>query len=90
MAQIALLRRGDDGRKAAREIIAELLVTDETRKRFAAMMSGLDIGYDVGEGHALLRRRMPDLELTIVGSRAPVHAAARCERHSSAVRVELL
>ena len=36
---------------------------DEPRKRFAAMMSGLDIHYDLGQGHPLLGRRMPDLEL---------------------------
>ena len=27
------------------------------------MMSGLDIHYDLGEGHQLLGRRMPDLDL---------------------------
>src|SRR6476620_6002945 len=32
-------------------------------KRFAAMQSGLDIHYDLGEGHPLLGRRMPDLDL---------------------------
>ena len=36
---------------------------DEPRRRFAAMMSGLDIHYDLGEGHPLLGRRMPDLDL---------------------------
>jgi 3-(3-hydroxy-phenyl)propionate hydroxylase len=36
---------------------------DEPRKRFAAMMSGLDIHYDLGAGHPLLGRRMPDLDL---------------------------
>src|SRR5262245_35012504 len=36
---------------------------DEPRKRFAAMISGLDIRYDLGEGHPLLGRRMPDLDL---------------------------
>jgi len=67
MAQIALLRRGDDGRKAAREAIAELLAMDGPRRRFGAMMSGLDIHYDLGEGHALLGRRMPDRELMVEG-----------------------
>ncbi|MBH5400894.1 FAD-dependent monooxygenase [Bradyrhizobium sp. CNPSo 4010] len=67
MAQIALLRRGDDGRKAAREVIAELLAMDEPRQRFGAMMSGLDIAYDLGAGHALLGRRMPDLDLVVDG-----------------------
>ena len=43
--------------------MAELLGMDEPRKRFAAMMSGLDIHYDLGEGHPLLGRRMPDLDL---------------------------
>ena len=36
---------------------------DEPRKWFAAMLSGLDIHYDLGEGHPLLGRRMPDLDL---------------------------
>jgi hypothetical protein len=63
MAQIALLRRPDDRTKAVRDIISELLSMDEPRKRFAAMMSGLDIHYDLGEGHPLLGRRMPDLDL---------------------------
>ena len=36
---------------------------DEPRKRFAGMMSGLDIQYDFGAGHPLLGRRMPDLEI---------------------------
>ena len=34
-----------------------------TPQAFGAMMSGLDIRYDLGEGHPLLGRRMPDLEL---------------------------
>ena len=62
MAQIPLLR-SDDHIQALRETISELLSMDEPRKRFAAMMSGLDIHYDLGEGHPLLGRRMPDLDL---------------------------
>ncbi len=62
MAQIAL-RRPDDRTKALSDTISELLSMDEPRKRFAAMMSGLDIHYDLGEGHPLLGRRMPDLDL---------------------------
>ena len=67
MAQIALLRRGDDSLKAAREVVSDLLGMDEPRKRFAAMMSGLDIRYDLGEGHPQLGRRMPDLDLVTPG-----------------------
>jgi len=62
MAQVTLLRR-DDRTKALVDIIGGLLKMDEPRKRIAAMMSGLDIHYDLGEGHPLLGRRMPDLEL---------------------------
>jgi hypothetical protein len=42
---------------------------DEPRKRFAADMSGLDIRYDFGEGHPLLGRRMPDLDLITANGR---------------------
>jgi len=62
MAQVAL-HRPDERTKALRDTVAELLRMDEPRKRFAARMSGLDIHYDLGEGHPLLGRRMPDLDL---------------------------
>ena len=62
MAQVAL-RRVDDRTEALRDSVSELLGMDEPRRRFAAMMSGLDIHYDLGEGHPLLGRRMPDLDL---------------------------
>src|SRR4029077_515876 len=50
------LGRGDDRTEALRETMTDLLRMDEPRKRFAAMMSGLDIHYDLGEGHPLLGR----------------------------------
>jgi 3-(3-hydroxy-phenyl)propionate hydroxylase len=62
MAQIAL-SRVDDRTEALREIVADLLLLEEPRKRIAGMMTGLDIRYDFGEGHPLLGRRMPDLDL---------------------------
>ena len=62
LAQVALLRR-DDRSQAAWNTVSEFLQMDEPRKRYAAMMSGLDIRYDLGEGHPLLGRRMPDLDL---------------------------
>jgi len=58
-----VLRRPDERIPALRDVMAELLGMDEPRKKFAAMMSGLDIRYDLGEGHPLLGRRMPDLDL---------------------------
>lgn len=62
MAQTAL-SRGDARTKALRETMSELLQMEEPRKRYAALMSGLDIRYDLGTGHPLLGRRMPDLDL---------------------------
>ena len=62
MAQGAL-RSTDERTEALRDTLTELLGMDEPRKRFAGMMSGLDIRYDLGEGHPLLGRRMPDLDL---------------------------
>jgi 3-(3-hydroxy-phenyl)propionate hydroxylase len=62
IAQNVLLR-GDDRVATVRDVIAEILVMDEPRKRFGAMMSGLDVRYDLGDGHPLLGRRMPDLDV---------------------------
>ena len=63
MAQVALLR-GDDRTNALRDIETEILKMDEPRRRLAADMSGLSVRYDLGEGHPLLGRRIPDLDLT--------------------------
>jgi 2-polyprenyl-6-methoxyphenol hydroxylase-like FAD-dependent oxidoreductase len=63
LAQIALMR-GDDRTKALHERMSELLKLDEPRKRYGAMMSGLDLQYDLGAGHPLLGRRIPDLDVT--------------------------
>jgi 2-polyprenyl-6-methoxyphenol hydroxylase-like FAD-dependent oxidoreductase len=73
MASI-FLRRDDERTRALRETFAELLGMDEPRQRFAADMSGLDIRYDFGEGHPLLGRRMPDLDL--VTANGPLRAFA--------------
>jgi 3-(3-hydroxy-phenyl)propionate hydroxylase len=67
MAQVALLR-SDDRTNALRDYVSEFLSMDEPRRRLAAEMSGLDVHYELGhyklgKGHALLGRRMPDLDL---------------------------
>jgi 2-polyprenyl-6-methoxyphenol hydroxylase-like FAD-dependent oxidoreductase len=62
MAQV-MLRRPDERTQALRDTMSEVLGMDGPSRRFAAMMSGLDIHYDLGEGHPLLGRRMPDLDL---------------------------
>jgi FAD binding domain len=58
------LNRGDERTNALRETLSELIKMDEPRKRYAGMMSGLDVHYDLGTGHPLLGRRMPDLDLS--------------------------
>jgi hypothetical protein len=58
-----VLQRRDERIKALVEVVSELASMDEPRKRLAGIVSGLDIHYDLGEGHPLLGRRMPDLDL---------------------------
>jgi hypothetical protein len=62
MAQTAL-QRHDERIKALVDVVSELARMDEPRKRLCGLISGLDIHYDLGEGHPLLGRRMPDLDL---------------------------
>src|SRR5262249_24830696 len=62
MAQAPLLR-SNARIDALRDTLTDLLGMEEPRKRIAGIMSGLDIHYDLGEGHQLLGRRMPDLDL---------------------------
>jgi 3-(3-hydroxy-phenyl)propionate hydroxylase len=62
MAQ-GVLQRRDDRIAALVNMVSELAVMDEPRKRLAGIISGLDIHYDLGEGHPLLGRRMPDIDL---------------------------
>jgi 2-polyprenyl-6-methoxyphenol hydroxylase-like FAD-dependent oxidoreductase len=71
MAQAALQRR-DERMKALVDVVSELASMDEPRKRLAGTISGLDIHYDLGEGHPLLGRRMPDLDL--VSADGPLRA----------------
>ena len=86
LAQSVLLRP-DERSKALRDTLADLLGMDEPRKRIAAMLSGLDIRYDLGFGtqieggtsqidvsHPLLGRRMPDLDLDTADGPARVYS----------------
>ncbi len=79
MASI-VLRREDDRTAALRDTVAELLGMDEPRQHFTAMMAGLDIRYDLGEGHPLLGRRMPDLDLEATGGPLRVYSLLHAAR----------
>jgi 2-polyprenyl-6-methoxyphenol hydroxylase-like FAD-dependent oxidoreductase len=63
MAQTALQRRQDEHMQALVDVVSELAMMDEPRRRLVGIVSGLDIQYDLGKGHPLLGRRMPDLDL---------------------------
>jgi 3-(3-hydroxy-phenyl)propionate hydroxylase len=60
---LGALQRRDERMMALVDVVSELASMDEPRKRLVGMSSGLDIHYDLGEGHPLLGRRMPDLDL---------------------------
>jgi 2-polyprenyl-6-methoxyphenol hydroxylase-like FAD-dependent oxidoreductase len=79
MAQVALMRP-DDRIEALRDTVSELLSMDEPRKQFAAMMSGLGVHYDLGEGHPLLGRRMPDLDLVTANGPLRVYTLLHAAR----------
>jgi 2-polyprenyl-6-methoxyphenol hydroxylase-like FAD-dependent oxidoreductase len=64
------ISRSDARTDALLGMVSELLSMDEPRKHVAGMLSGLDIHYDLGEGHPLLGRRMPDLDLVTAGGPA--------------------
>jgi 3-(3-hydroxy-phenyl)propionate hydroxylase len=73
MAQVALTETGART-DALRDIMTGLLGLDEPRKQIAGMVCGLDIHYDLGEGHPLLGRRMPDLDLVTAGGPVRVYS----------------
>jgi 3-(3-hydroxy-phenyl)propionate hydroxylase len=66
MAQVAL-HREDDRTLALRDIVGDLLKMEEPRKHIAGLMSGLDVRYEMGQGHPLLGRRIPDLDVITAG-----------------------
>jgi 3-(3-hydroxy-phenyl)propionate hydroxylase len=62
-----LLTRPDVRHQSLKATLAELIVMDEPRRHIYAMLAALDVHYELGEGHPLLGRRMPDLDLQTAG-----------------------
>lgn len=68
-----MLRRDDDRTRALRDTMAELLGFEEPREHLTAELSELGIAYDLGAGHPLLGRRMPDLDIVTTEGPVRVH-----------------
>ncbi len=79
MAQVAI-SEADERTQALKDIVTDLLGMDEPRRHVAGMMSGLDIHYDLGEGHPLLGRRTPDLDLGAADGPTTVFALLHAAR----------
>jgi 3-(3-hydroxy-phenyl)propionate hydroxylase len=73
MAHVAL-RRTEERTRALGEIASDIFGMDQPRKWMGGMMSGLDVHYDLGEGHPLVGRRMPDLEIDTDAGKVRVFA----------------
>lgn len=76
----AWLQRRDRRTDAIRNVFAELMAGEEARTRMAGLLSGLDAAYDLGEGHPLLGRRMPDLDLVVDGGAVRVYELLRAAK----------
>lgn len=85
MAQ-SLMQRADPRVGALAETVSGLLTIDEARKQLAGLISGLDVRYDLGEGHPLLGRRMPDLDVVTTNRQLRVYTLLH---HGRAVLLNL-
>lgn len=73
LAHVAAMRT-DARSTALSAVMAEVLQMEAPRRMMGGRMSGLDIAYDCGEGHPLLGRRMPDLDVELDGKICRVSA----------------
>jgi len=68
------LMRVDPRVEALRDTIAEVTVMEEPRKHLGALASGLGVHYDLGEGHPLLGRRVPDQDVVTADGPTTIYA----------------
>jgi hypothetical protein len=77
----------DDRTQALSDIVSEIVRMDEPRNPRRGAVRASDIRYDLGEGHPLLGRRMPDLDVVVAGKGSPrVHADARSAARAARLR----
>jgi 3-(3-hydroxy-phenyl)propionate hydroxylase len=77
---MSTLQRHDARIAAVRDLMAELAGMDEPRRHLTGLISGLDVHYDLGEGHPLIGRRMPDLDLERGGGTLRVYSLLHTAR----------
>ncbi|MGA8115974.1 MAG: FAD-dependent monooxygenase [Actinocatenispora sp.] len=53
---------------ALRDLVGDLIGIDEVNRALGGMVTALDIRYPLGDGHPLLGRRLPDLDLEAPGA----------------------
>jgi len=71
MAQ-SLFQKADPRQEALRDLLDEVLHLDDAATLVAGLVTGLDVAYDLGVGHPLLGRRMPDLDIVTADGPARV------------------
>jgi 3-(3-hydroxy-phenyl)propionate hydroxylase len=59
---------------ALNDAVGDLMTVDGACTRIAAQIHGLDVRYDLGDGHPLLGRRMPDLDVVTASGPTRVYA----------------
>jgi len=77
---MSALQRHDVRIAAARDLMDELVGMDEPRQHVVGLISGLDVHYDLGEGHPLLGRRMPEIDLLSGGGVVRVYSLLHAAR----------
>jgi 3-(3-hydroxy-phenyl)propionate hydroxylase len=77
---VSALQRHDARIAAVRDLMDELVAMEQPRRHVVGLISGLAVHYDLGEGHPLLGRRMPDLDLVTDGGVVRVYSLLHAAR----------
>lgn len=85
----SMLQRQDARIGAVRDLMNELTGFEAARRYVVGLLSGLVVAYDLGEGHPLLGRRMPDLDLVTTDGPARVYGLLHEAQEALIKTVEL-